>query len=99
MKRTKERIEALSEIFNDNSIQATEQQIKQIVEDFSNHIEMESEMDSYQHVGHKEVCKNCQSLESKLKSITRERDVYHKSVCKRRGTEDVWIEGDSVMFK
>ena len=41
------RIECMSEILNEYGISATEEQIKQIVEDFYSHIEMEREMSSY----------------------------------------------------
>lgn len=49
-----ERIESLSEILNDVGIYANEEQLKYIAESFSLSIEMEHEMESYQHIEHKE---------------------------------------------
>lgn len=100
MAKNKEiRIESLTEILETLGVSATQEQIAQIVEDFSLHIEMESEMESYQHVSYKEKCSKCEKLEHELKVVRNERDIYHKNVCTRRKTEDVWIEGDAVMFR
>jgi len=98
-KNTEIRIESLTEILETLGVTATQEQIKQIVEDFSLHIEMEHEMESYQHIGYKEKCSKCEKLEHDLKAVRKERDIYHKNVCIRRKTEDVWIEGDTVMFR
>lgn len=93
------RIESLSEIFETLGIIATKEQIEQVVEDFSLHIEMEHEMESYQYIGYKESCSNCKRLENELATVKRERDIYHENVCRRRNTSDVWIEGNDVMFR
>lgn len=99
MTKTKIRIESMTEILETLGVKATEEQVAQIVEDFSLHIEMEGEMESYQHSGYKEPCKQCAKLEYELSAIKKERDIYHKNVCVRRNTEDVWIEGDTVMYR
>jgi hypothetical protein len=99
MKNKDIRIESLTEILETLGVSATPEQISQIVEDFSLHIEMEHEMESYQHVGYVEPCKKCSSLQYELNAVKKERDIYHKNVCQRRKTEDVWIEGDTVMFR
>lgn len=92
------RIECLSEIFEELGIVATKDQIKTIVEDFSTHIEMESELSSYQHISHKEECSKCKNLEYKLNESERQNEVFRKSVMDRIKTDRVWIEGDSVMY-
>jgi len=93
------RIESLTEILETLGVKATDEQIAQIVDDFSLHIEMEGEMESYQHVGYKEPCRTCEKLQHELNAVKKERDIYHSNVCKRRNTDDVWIEGDTVMFR
>jgi hypothetical protein len=93
------RIEAMDDILAGLGIKVTPEQIETIVDDFSGHMDMESEMESYAHVGYKEPCRKCERLESQLRSITEERDIYHKNVCIRRKTTDVWIEGDTVMYR
>lgn len=98
MSKQEIRIECLSEIFEELGIVATQEQIKTIVEDFSTHIEMESELSSYQHIGHKEECSMCKNLEYELNESKRENEVFRKSVMERRKTDRVWIEGDSVMY-
>lgn len=98
MTKSEIRIEALNEIFDELGINLTPEQAQKIEKDFSLHIEMESEMSSYQHIGFKEDCKKCASLKSQLDEVKKERDVYHNSVKTRRGASRVWIEGDKVMF-
>jgi len=98
MSKTEIRIECMSEILQEIGIQVTSEQIEKIVNDFSTHIEMESELDSYQHIGYKEECSRCKTLESKLKDCEKENEVFRNSVKQRRNTDRVWIEGDSVMY-
>ena len=98
MSKNEIRIECMSEIFEELGITATQEQIEKVVEDFSTHIEMESELSSYQHIGHKEECSKCKNLEYKLSESERENQVFRKSVMERRKTDKVWIEGDSVMY-
>ena len=88
----------MSEIFEELGIIATKEQIDKVVDDFSTHIEMESEISSYQHIGYKEECSKCKALEYKLNEAEREREVFRKSVMERRRTNNVWIEGDSVIY-
>lgn len=92
------RVEIMSEILSELGISATNEQIKQITENFSSHIEMENELSSYQHIGHKEECIKCKRLESEIKQLERNIDIYRKSVMKRRNTDDVWIENGTVMY-
>lgn len=101
MSKETDRIECLYEILNDIGVHLEENQVKKISEDFSLHFEMEHELSSYQHIGHKEKCQECEKLKSKLLSVEKERDIYHESVCKRRRVENdcVWIENGTVMYK
>jgi predicted nucleic-acid-binding Zn-ribbon protein len=98
MSKQEIRIECMSEIFEELGIIATKEQIEKVVEDFSTHIEMEGELSSYQHIGHKEECSKCKNLEYKLNESERQNEVFRKSVMSRRKTDSVWIEGDSVMY-
>ncbi|MFW6130531.1 MAG: hypothetical protein ACOC56_05040 [Atribacterota bacterium] len=92
------RIESMTEILDELGISATNEQIKQIVEYFLLHIEMENELSSYQHIGHKEKCSKCKILELEIKELESNIEVYRKSVMSRRKTDQVWIENDSVMY-
>ncbi len=98
MTKTEIRIECLTEILDEIGLQAAPEQISKIEKDFSFHIEMESEMSSYQHIGFKEECSKCKALESELKDVRKERDVYQNSVKQRRNTDRVWVENDEVMY-
>lgn len=93
------RIEVMTEILSEAGVSATPEQIKNITEDFAYHIEMEREMDSYQHIGGKEECRQCKSLEGKIKELEKETEVFRNSVKQRRHAQRVWIEGDSVMYE
>lgn len=96
----KERIEAMQTILDDMGINSlTEDQVKELTKSFLLHLEMEREMQSYQFSVVKSECVECKSLKAELKEANRRVDVYHKNVCERRKTEDVWIEGDRVMFR
>ncbi len=92
------RVDCMSEIFEELGIIATKEQIEKIVEDFTYTLQFESEMSCYQHVGHKEDCINCKKLDLELNELKRQNEVFKKSVMKRRKTDSVWIEGDSVMY-
>ena len=94
-----ERIESMTEILSELGIVATKEQIKQIVVDFSLNIEMEGELESYQHVGYKEECSKCKQLEYSLSVLRRENEVFSDSVKRRRHASAVWIEGDTVMYE
>ena len=93
------RIECLSEILSDMGLQATPEQVEKIVNDFSFHIEMEREMDSYQHFGHKEECQKCKKLKAELSEVKKERDVYHDSVKRRRSASSVWVQDGEVRYE
>jgi hypothetical protein len=93
------RIECLIEILDTVGISATLEQVEKISESFSLHLEMENELESYQYTGHKEECLKCKRLEDELKSANNTIKIYHNNVVKRRKTERVWIDGDTVMYE
>jgi len=93
-----ERIESLAEILENLGVVATEDQIKQISEDFALHLEMESEMCGHQHDTYKEPCPNCKRLEQENKTLSKDIEAYQDSVKRRRNARDVWIDNGSVMY-
>lgn len=94
------RIEAMTHILSDLGIRLSQADVETIVENFSNHIEMEREMESYRHVGGgKSECDNCKRLTSENKDLKKEVEIYQNSVKQRRHAERVWIEGDSVKYE
>lgn len=100
MGRVKERIEAMTTILEDMGIKIiSEDQIKELTDSFCLHLEMEAEMDNNSHVFYKRECAECEKLKRDISNQKKIIDVYHNSVCKRRNTEEVWIEGDDVKFR
>ncbi len=99
MNKQEVRIECMTEILSELEISVTNDQIKQIVDDFSLHLEMENELSSYQHLGHKEECATCRRLESDVKQLEHDIEIYRKSVMYRRKTDTVYIENDTVMYE
>lgn len=94
-----ERIECLSEILEEIGVKATDEQIKQIAEDYALHLEMESEMSSYQFVGGSQKCDECERLKKQVAQKENEITKYRNSVKKRRNASDVWLDGDDVIYK
>lgn len=99
MTKEEERIEAMSEILNDLEIQLPEDKIKELTDAFTTHLEMEREMDNYQFIGGKSECDECKKKTNEILELKHDIKIYKKSVCDRRKAEDVWIEGDSVMYR
>lgn len=98
MSKKEIRIECLSEAMSDAGVKATNEQIIEIEEAFSTHIEMESEMDSYQHRGFKEECAECSRLKSKVRELESELEIYKNSVKSRRNATRVWTENGDVHY-
>ena len=92
------RIECMSEILDELGISASQEQIIQIVCDFSLHIEMENEQDYDQHLGVNLECGECKKLQSEINEFKKEINIYKNSVKHRRKTDDVWIENGNVMY-
>lgn len=95
-----ENIDALAEIFQEHGISVTCEQIESISEDFEGHLDMMREMESHRFLGSKKPeCESCKRLRQELTEMTKQRDIYHKNVCVRRETTDVWIDGETVMYR
>jgi hypothetical protein len=60
---------------------------------------MESEADSYQHIGGVDVCNECDKLKRKLIEAEREVEVYKQNVKNRRKCDEVWIESGTVVYR
>lgn len=99
MSKESTRIEAMIEILDSLNISLTEEEISVLVRDFTLHLEMEREIEMTPHIDYKPQCNKCKALEQELKDMTKQRDIYHSNVCKRRNTKDVWIEGETVMYR
>jgi hypothetical protein len=63
-----ENTEAMETLFEDEGINATSEQIKNITDAFIIHLELMEEMKSYQHVGRKD-CEECIKLKTELKRM------------------------------
>lgn len=93
------RIEGMAEILETLGIQATNEQVKTIVEDFCLHLEMEREMSSYGNLGYSEPCRECKSLKSKLAELESDNKVFIDSVKDRRNADRVWIQNGEVRYE
>ena len=94
-----ERIESMTEILETIGISANEDQIKQLVEDFSLHIEMEAEMESYKFAGYTEKCNNCDTLKREISGLKYELESYQNGVKKRHPmASHVYIENGEVKY-
>ena len=94
-----ERIECLTEILEEAGVKATDEQIKTIAEDFALHLEMESEMNSYQHTGGSNECDKCEQLKRQVAKKENEILKYQNSVKKRRNASSVWLDGNDVRYE
>ncbi len=87
----KERIEALAQILQDLGIEISIENIEQITKDFSHHIDMEREMETYAHIGYKEKCSKCEKFQSEINALKKEISCYKDSVKRRNNASEVWI--------
>lgn len=94
-----ERSEALSEILENMNISLTDIQIKELEEAFSLHIEMEAEMESYQHVSHVEKCIDCDTLKREISNLKSDISSYQDGVKRRHPqASHVYIENGDVKY-
>lgn len=94
-----ERLEALAEILENMNINLNNIQIKELEEAFSVHIEMEAEMESYQHIRHNEKCLNCETLKKEISGLRYEVEIYQEGVKKRHPRASyVYIEDGDVKY-
>lgn len=84
-------LELIKEIFAEVGIQADDENMLYIFEQFQIDAENSADLYSNTHSYHPS-CSKCERLEYELKEVTRERDAYHKSVCERRNTKNVYID-------
>lgn len=98
MKSKQENIDALRECLEEVGIELTSEQAETVCVAFEWHLDMMRDMEMSSVARYIPECQKCKRLESDLKDMTRERDVYHNSVCARRNTKDVWISGNDVRF-
>lgn len=103
-----EDIEALSDIFQEYGISASNDIIEKVASDFMDHLDMVQEMEmtprinrggesDYQKVLRLE--RELSQTKDELSRISREHKVYHDSVIERRNASEVWIENNTVMYK
>jgi hypothetical protein len=85
-------IEALSEIFSQHGIEAASEQIEGVCEDFAYHLSMMNEMDSYQHIGGKEV----NPLQAEVDRLKHELDVVSRALGDKVGSRFLQVSGDTV---
>ncbi len=85
-------IEALSEIFSQRGVEATSEQIEGVCEDFTYHLSMMSEMDSYQHDRGKEV----NPLQAEVDRLKHELDVVSRALGDKVGSRFLRVEGNTV---
>lgn len=92
-------IDSMAEIFEEEGVQATPEQIAAIAESFNISLDMEREMGMYQHISRKEECPKCKKLEGQLKELQSERDIYHKTMCKVLKTDEVICDGKTILAR
>ncbi len=64
------RVEVMSNILEEHNIILTKEQIESIVDDFSYHLDMEQEMESYSHISsYNEKCSDCEEMKLKIKRL------------------------------
>lgn len=83
--------ELIREIFKDAAVEASDEDMMYIFEQFENDARNRADLESYSH-SYNPICSKCQQLESELKEVKKERDAYYNSVCERRGTKNVWVD-------
>jgi hypothetical protein len=91
-----ERIESLAQILEEHGVVANDEQIANIVDDFSLHIEMEAEMESYGHVDRSGKCDKCEQLQKQLDSERRDSETYRQFIKKEKRADWVGIDNGTV---
>ena len=93
------RADILSDLFEEQEISATREQIEAISKQFYSHIEMENEMSSYYRISTKEKkCYTCQQKDTQIKSLQRDIEIYNNNIKRRLNAESVYIQHGSVMY-
>lgn len=90
------RNEILADIFEEHGVKATDEQIKNISDDFSMHLESEKEMESYAHININPSCDRCNELEKQLKNEKADSIAYYKFIKKIKNARSVWVNNGIV---
>nr|WP_319268270.1 hypothetical protein [uncultured Draconibacterium sp.] len=91
-----ERIESLAQILEEHGVVANDEQIANIVDDFSLHIEMEAEIQSYGHIDRSGKCDKCEQLQKQLDIERGDSEAYRKFIMKDKQASWVGIENGTV---
>lgn len=92
------RIEAMSEILEEVGVEATPEQVKRIVSDFSGALEVEGESFGDYVSFKQESSQECIDLKNKIKLLEADLEIYRNSVRKRTGARNVYIAGEQVKY-
>lgn len=91
-----ENIDALSEIFSDYGVIATDDQVKEIAQAYDDHLDAMRDMSLNQHISVGEAkCANCDRLRMEIDDLNREIDIFKGSVKQRTGANTVWVDKTS----
>ncbi len=92
------RVDCMADMFEEQGIVATREQIEAITKDFAYHMDMEREMDSYAHAGPM-ACDKCKSKDAKLKDLEDELNTFKKGLRRHKKADAVWLEGDTIVYR
>jgi hypothetical protein len=90
--------DAMAEILSENGITATDEQIKDITDQFINHRQCLSDMESEQFRGSFSECESCKNLKEQIKDLQHDHDIYKQFARKKAGDKPVFIRGGDIMF-
>ena len=91
-----ERIESLAQILEEYGVIASDEQIASIVDDFSLHIEMEAEIESYGHVDRSGKCDKCDQKQKELEAERVDSEKYRQFIMKDKKANWVGISNGEV---
>lgn len=84
-------IELIREIFTDAGIEADDDAMSYVFDQFETDAINSADLYSMTH-DYSPKCSKCERLESELKEVMQERDAYVRSVKERRGASRVWVD-------
>lgn len=91
--------EAMAEILAELGIKMPEGTVKQLTDAYDNHLTCMADMQFERHRGGSDFCPHCNAKSEALASAMKQIEVFKNSVKRRRGCDEVWIEGEDVMWK
>lgn len=92
------RADCLADMFEEQGVSATREQIEAITKDFVYHMNMEREMDSYAHAGPMS-CDKCKSKDAQIKELETEIYKFKKGLQRHKHADAVWLEGDAIIYR